>query len=110
MRPWRRAGVAQRLQFLSIATSPPDADEKRPTMNEPDLSPLTGVAGPDGPPDVAEISLLLPGWQLAALEDAARSRGLTSGQLVRRLLREFINRHDDDELEAGEKLNVSCQW
>ena len=79
-------------------------------MNEPDLSPLTGVPGPDGPPDVAEISLLLPGWQLAALEDAARSRGLTSAQLVHRLLRDFINRQDDDELEPDEKLNISCQW
>jgi hypothetical protein len=79
-------------------------------MNERDLSRLTDVFGADGPPDVAEISLLLPGWQLAVLEEAARSRGLTSGQLVRRLLRDFINRYEDGELEAGEKLNVSCQW
>jgi hypothetical protein len=89
---------------------PPGSDEKKATMNVPDLSRLTGAPGLDGPPDVAEISLLLPGWQLAALETAARARGLTSAQLVRRLLREFINRHEDDELEAGEKLNVSCQW
>ncbi len=79
-------------------------------MNEPDLSPLTGVPGPDGPPDVAEISLLLPGWQLSVLEDAARLRGLTSGQLVRRLLRDFVLRYEDGELEAGEKQNVACQW
>ena len=79
-------------------------------MNVPDLSPLTGFQAADGPPDVTEISILLPGWQLAALESAAHSRGLTSGQLVRRLLREFINRHEDGELEAGEKLNASCQW
>jgi hypothetical protein len=78
-------------------------------MNVPDLSSLTGALGPEGPPDVAEISLLVPGWQLAALEDAARARGLTSGQLVRRLLRDFIDRHET-EPEAGEKLNVSCQW
>jgi hypothetical protein len=79
-------------------------------MNERDLSRLTGAADPSGLPDVAEISLLLPGWQLSALEDAARSRGLTFGQLVRRLLRDFINRHDGNEPAAGEKLNASCQW
>jgi hypothetical protein len=78
-------------------------------MNVPDLSRLTGFSA-DDPPDVAEVSLLLPGWQLAALESAAQSQGLTSGQLVRRLLREFILRHEDGELEADEKLNVSCQW
>jgi hypothetical protein len=79
-------------------------------MNMPDLSPLNGFQPSDGPPDVTEVSILLPGWQLAALESAAQSRGLTSGQLVRRLLREFINRHEDSELESDEKLNVSCQW
>jgi hypothetical protein len=79
-------------------------------MNVPNLSRLNGAAEGMSPPDVAEISLLLPGWQLAALEDAAEARGLTSAQLVRRLLREFINRHEDDELEAREKLNVACQW
>jgi len=62
------------------------------------------------PPEVAEISLLLPGWQLAALENAAEARGMTSAQLVRRLLRDFILRQEDDELEADRKLNVSCQW
>jgi hypothetical protein len=79
-------------------------------MNERDLSRLTGAADPSGLPDVAEISLLLPGWQLSVLEDAARSRGLTFGQLVRRLLRDFIHRHDHSEPAAGEKLNASCQW
>ncbi len=79
-------------------------------MNVPDLSSLAGVPGLDGPPDVAEISLLLPGWQLAALESAARTRGLTSAQLVRRLLRDFIDRHEEEESAADEKLNVSCQW
>jgi hypothetical protein len=70
-------------------------------MNDPD---------PDFTPDVAEISLLLPGWQLAALESAAQARGITSAQLVRRLLRDFIIRHEDSELEADEKQNASCQW
>jgi hypothetical protein len=79
-------------------------------MSIPNLSGLPGFPDPDPTPDVAEISLLLPGWQLAALECAAEARGLTSAQLVRRVLRDFINRHEDSEPEAGEKQNVSCQW
>jgi hypothetical protein len=79
-------------------------------MSIPDLSRLTGLPASEGPPDVAEISLLLPGWQLVALENAAQARGVTSAQLVRRLLREFINRQEDGELEPDEKLNAACQW
>ena len=70
----------------------------------------TELPGADVTPDVAEISLLLPGWQLVALESAAQSRGITSAQLVRRLLRDFIIRHEDSELEPDEKQNASCQW
>ncbi len=33
-----------------------------------------------------ELHLLVPGWQLAALERAARRQGLTVGQLLRRLI------------------------
>jgi hypothetical protein len=79
-------------------------------MNVPDLFRLGGLPEQDGPPDVAEISLLLPGWQLEALETAARARGITSAQLVRRLLRDFINSHEESELEADAKFNVACQW
>jgi hypothetical protein len=79
-------------------------------MNVPDFSRLSGFPAPDGTPDVAEISLLLPGWQLATLESAARERGLTPGQMVRRLIRDFCDRHEESEFEAGDKLNASCQW
>jgi len=36
--------------------------------------------------DVIELPILLPEWQLNALETAARDRGMTVGQLIRRLL------------------------
>jgi hypothetical protein len=49
---------------------------------------------PDG--DVVEVSLLLPGWQVAALETAAHDRGLTAGEMVRHLLRDFIRSVADD--------------
>jgi hypothetical protein len=40
--------------------------------------------------DVVEIPLLLSGWQVSALETAAHDRGLTAGEMVRTLLRDFL--------------------
>jgi hypothetical protein len=40
--------------------------------------------------DMAELSLLLPSWQMVALEEAAQAQGLTTAQLVRRLIRDFF--------------------
>jgi hypothetical protein len=40
--------------------------------------------------DVIEVPLLLPGWQMSALERAAHKRGLTAGEMVRHLLRDFF--------------------
>jgi hypothetical protein len=79
-------------------------------MNRPDPSSLSGFPDPDTTPDVAEISLLLPGWQLTILESAAHERGLTSGQMVRRLIRDFCDRHEEGAVETDDKLNVACQW
>ena len=40
--------------------------------------------------EIAELSLLLPGWQAAELESLARSRRLTLGQLMRLIVRDFL--------------------
>jgi hypothetical protein len=40
--------------------------------------------------DVVELPLLLPGWQVSALAKVARSEGQSTGQLLRRLVREFV--------------------
>lgn len=40
--------------------------------------------------EVAEVHLLLAEHELAALEWAARRRGLTSAQLLRHLIRSFL--------------------
>lgn len=40
--------------------------------------------------DVVEVPLLLPGWQVSALEEAAHDRGLTAGEMVRQLVRQFL--------------------
>jgi hypothetical protein len=41
--------------------------------------------------EVVEIALLLPVWQIDALESAAHSRGLTTGQMVRSLIGTFFD-------------------
>jgi hypothetical protein len=66
-------------------------------MNDPILDPL-GRDSPLSagfPPDllageVVEVPMLLPGWQMSALERAAHNRGLTAGEMVRHLLRDFF--------------------
>ena len=65
-------------------------------MNEHALDPRRDEAFRlDAPPDlpaaeVLEVPLLLAGWQVSALEKAAHQRGLTAGEMVRHLLRDFF--------------------
>jgi hypothetical protein len=40
--------------------------------------------------DVEELSLLLPGWQIMALAEAAELEGLTVAQYVRRLINKAL--------------------
>ncbi len=40
--------------------------------------------------DVVELPILLPEWQVAALEEAAKDRGMTIGQLLRRLFADLF--------------------
>jgi hypothetical protein len=42
--------------------------------------------------DVVELGLLLPAEAAAALEVEARHRGLTVGEMLRRLVRDFLKR------------------
>lgn len=53
-------------------------------------TPLPSVPFPSD--DVVELPLLLPEWQVFALEEAARKRGMTVGQLVRRLFADLFPR------------------
>lgn len=39
--------------------------------------------------DMVELSVLMPGWQADELSAAAHDCGLTVGQMVRRLIRDF---------------------
>ncbi|HEY8503359.1 MAG TPA: hypothetical protein VIL46_02175 [Gemmataceae bacterium] len=45
-----------------------------------------GRPGPCAEAEVVELSVLLPHWQLAALESAAHRHGITAGQMLRRLI------------------------
>lgn len=40
--------------------------------------------------DVVELPLLLPRWQVDALEEAASERGMTTGQMIRRVFTEML--------------------
>lgn len=40
--------------------------------------------------DVVEVPLLLPVWQMSALEKAAYHRGVTAAEMVRELLRTYF--------------------
>ena len=50
-----------------------------------------GTGHPVAEAEVVEVPLLLPGWQVCALETAAHQRGLTAAAMVRHLLRDFIS-------------------
>ncbi len=40
--------------------------------------------------DVVEIPLLLPYWQVEALESAAHQQGMTAGEMIRQLLQDYL--------------------
>jgi hypothetical protein len=41
--------------------------------------------------EIVELSVLLPSWQVEALENAAQNQGLTTAQMVRVLIRDFFD-------------------
>jgi hypothetical protein len=61
-----------------------------PTPDTSATTPVPSVPFPSD--DVVELPLLLPEWQVFALEEAARTRGMTVGQLVRRLFADLFPR------------------
>jgi hypothetical protein len=52
---------------------------------------------------IVEVAFLLPEWQVAALETAANGDCLTCGQLVRRLVRDFL------EQKIASIQGLTCQ-
>jgi hypothetical protein len=56
---------------------------------------------PSGSQEVAEVPLLLSAGILETLEGVASRRGLTAGQLLRRLVGDFLGRTDGQRPPAG---------
>jgi hypothetical protein len=50
------------------------------------MSALADVVSAPTESEFVELSLLLPSWQLFALDDLAKKRGMNVGQLLRRLI------------------------
>lgn len=57
---------------------------------EPTLAGPTAAETARTANEVIELQLLLPRWQAAALENAARSRGMTTGQILRRVIADLF--------------------
>lgn len=66
-----------------------------PTMTaaEPDTFTHGAYSGPkmSSDSDVVELPLLLPRWQVDALEEAANRQGMTTAQMIRRVISDFIS-------------------
>ena len=57
------------------------------------MQPLFDALAPAAPrsdQEVVELALLLPLWQAMALEAAASRRGMTTGQMLRRVIGEML--------------------
>ncbi len=56
------------------------------------MQPLFDAVSPSSRSDqeVVELALLLPRWQVMELEAAASRRGMTTGQMLRRVIGEML--------------------
>jgi len=46
--------------------------------------------------EIVELALLLPAWQAQALANAASQRGMTAGQMLRRVISDIVSDHGGD--------------
>ena len=63
---------------LVITESPVSSGFLAPQPGTREITPIDN--------EVVELALLLPRWQAEALEDAAHRRGLTTGQMLRKMI------------------------
>lgn len=64
------------------------------TADEPDTATHAAYHGPSfsTDSDVVELPLLLPRWQVDALEEAANRSGMTTGQMIRRVISDLFRK------------------
>jgi hypothetical protein len=58
--------------------------------------------------EITELSVLLPGEQAQGLERAAHERGLTTAQMLRRLIQDFLRRGQCPG--EGFEFNIVQRW
>ena len=56
--------------------------------------------------ELVELLLLLPSAQVAHLETAAQERGLTVGQMLRRIVRDFTDHNAGDSSTRDTRLDL----
>ena len=98
-----KAGIGTAVAFSNHSVQVP----LRPTSDQRLLMPaLVATTAPfsSGPArgsawesEVVELPILLPEWQVSALERAAQERGMTIGQLLRRLFADLFPPAPHDE-------------
>jgi hypothetical protein len=45
--------------------------------------------------DVVKVTLMLPGWQMAELQDAAQAKGISVAALTRSIISDFVSNRQD---------------
>jgi hypothetical protein len=59
---------------------------------------------------IVELALLLPDWEAAALEEAAHRRGLTAGQLIRRLIQDYFGKFVQPRQPGPGRVNTDAEF
>jgi hypothetical protein len=79
---------------MIVARDPGGADPPNtPSRTGDAVQPLFDAVSPDmarSNQEVVELALLLPLWQAMELEAAASRRGMTTGQMLRRVIGELL--------------------
>lgn len=86
-------------RFVEFRSPLANRNESRPSLRGVDLengafmfgsigltAPVQGYEAVGGENEIVEVSLLLPRWQIQALETAARKRGMNTAQMLRRMI------------------------
>ena len=83
-------GVGKGLILLAPYPSKRADLSMSPTTKQPGYLLKESLVSPENG-EMVELALLLPNWQLEELETAAHDHGLTTGQMIRRLIAAFLH-------------------
>lgn|GEM_PF-1888511 len=80
---------AERSPVLKPYSCSPTTPSRTGDAVQPLFDQVSSDAGRSDP-EVVELALLLPLWQAMELEAAARRRGMTTGQMLRRVIGDML--------------------